>query len=226
MGKRPDHRGLPAGKRQQRQHRPPLEPLERSVGMRLLAGEIRDHRRLTVILLGGGDAGVLAHERIGAIGADHEPAADAAAVAQFDRCRVRVDAQPFAARRRDHFGVQSAPQRILQDRILERPRELGHAGAVSIELDARRSVVAEDTHGVDGREPVCRERLPSADAAQEIDIARAEGVDPAVERSGLRPRRALLVGEQRHRQAARGARQARADRAAAHYDEIVLHEGL
>src|SRR5438552_1231994 len=100
MGKRPDHGGLPAGKRQQRQHRPPLEPLERSVGMRLLAGEIRDHRRLTVILLGGGDAGVLAHERIGAIGADHEPAADAAAVAQLDRCGVCVDAQPRAARAR------------------------------------------------------------------------------------------------------------------------------
>jgi len=43
----------------------PLEPLQRSVGMRLLAGKIRDHRRLAVILLDGGDAGVLAHERVG-----------------------------------------------------------------------------------------------------------------------------------------------------------------
>jgi len=37
--------------------------------MRLLAGKIRDHSSLTVILLDGGDTGVLTHERIGAIGA-------------------------------------------------------------------------------------------------------------------------------------------------------------
>src|SRR5207302_1155019 len=101
----------------------------------------------------GGDAGVLTHERIGAIGADHELAADAAAVAQFDRCRVCADAQPFAARRREHLGVLSTPQRILQDRILDGPCKLGHPGAVSIELDTRSSSVAEDTHGMDGREP-------------------------------------------------------------------------
>jgi len=67
--------------------------------------------------------------------------------------------------------------------------------------------------------------VPSANAAQEFDIARAEGVDPAVEHSGLR-RGGAARGRAAPRQPARGARQACADRAAAHYDEIVLHEGL
>jgi len=86
--------------------------------MRLLAGKIRDHRRLAVILLDGGDAGVLAHERVGAIGAGHELARmlrlslnliTAASASMLSRSQLAGAI---------HFGVHSAPQRILQDRIL------------------------------------------------------------------------------------------------------------
>ena len=66
------------------------------------------------------------------------------------------------------------------------------------------------------------ERLPGADRAQERDVAGAERVDPRVERAARRRRRcAALVRDQSHREAARGARQARAHRAAADDDQVV-----
>ena len=66
-----------------------------------------------------------------------------------------------------------------------------------------------------------RNCLPDAERLEERDVARAEGVDAGIEalaRKGL----GTLLRDERDREAARGAREAYADRTAADDDEIMV----
>jgi hypothetical protein len=69
-------------------------------------------------------------------------------------------------------------------------------------------------------QPSLRHRLPDAQLRQECGVTRRECVDARVEI--LERRRRTLVRDQSDRQPADGARNACADRTAAHNEEILL----
>jgi hypothetical protein len=77
-----------------------------------------------------------------------------------------------------------------------------------------------NSHRVHGNHPVLRDLAPDPERLQECDVCRAQGVDARIEIPGSNGGRGLLR-DQRDRQSARRAREARADRTAADDDEVV-----
>ena len=189
----------------------------------LLAAEVGDHRALPIVGLGDLDAGGAAHEGICAVGPDEQSRGDSSAILQLQENRFIVEPRFLDLRRREDRDIEPGPQRVLQRAVLDDPRELRHARAVGVELEPRRAVVAEDAHGVHGRDASRRQRLPGLQPAQESHVSRAQGVDAGVE-GGRRRRRAFaaLVRDERHRRSAQSARQACSDRASAHDDELEV----
>jgi hypothetical protein len=126
-----------ACKRQQREHRAALEPLVRDVLVRPLAAEVGDERALAVIPVARRDSRLLAHERVRSIGADHELCAEGFSIGKNQACPVIPGIQAGALRRREDVDLEVAPQRALQQPVLDDPGELRHARAVGIELQTR-----------------------------------------------------------------------------------------
>src|SRR5689334_16854583 len=130
---------------------------------------------------------------------------------------MSIDLQPLATR---GTRLQAARERALQLAILDDPRELRHARLVGVEFERRLVIVAVDAHGVHRRDALGRQRLPYAKPPQKLDVAGAERIYPGIEAIGQgRTRRGA---DQRHACPAQGAREARADRASAHDDQIEL----
>ena len=214
-GERPHHRYLSARQRQQREHRAALEPLKGAIPVRPLASEVRNQRQLSVIALGGGDAGRVAHKRIRAVGSHNQLCAKRRSVAERKQRRVLVDLKALAAMGR---GRAPVPERALQRAVLDDPRELGSARLVGVELQHRARVVAENAHAVHRRQALGRQCGPDAERAQELDVARAERIDARIE--AVERGKRWCRADENHRRCAQRAHEAGADRPAPDDDEI------
>ncbi len=208
------------GQRQQGEHRAVLKPLIGDIAVRLFAAEVRHHRALPIVDFVRRDEHLRTHERLRAVGADNELPRHFPAIVEPQQHAVGGHVQSLASGGREQLRLEVMPKGILQHRILDDPRERRYAGGVGVELEPRARLVAVDAHRVHRHQPVLRHGLPDPKRLQERDVARAERVDPRVER-GARHGLPVCVSDQGDRQAARSPDQAGAHRPAADDDEIV-----
>jgi len=185
--------------------------------------KVRDDGVLAIAALARADAGRSAHEGVRAVGADDERRLQRASIGEEKGGAFVVDPKPLALPA-DHFDSgKAAPQRLLQRQVLDDPRQLRNAAVERVETQLRACVVAENRHGMNGRQPFRRQRMPRADLAQESDIAGAECVDPRIVTLGLETARRGRLRDQDDAQLSQRARQGRRDRTAADDDKVMAH---
>src|SRR3954471_12386924 len=157
-------------KGQEREYRPPLEPLIGDMAVRALACEVGHHRGLPVRLGGYFYFCKLSYSRLRAVRRDHETARKLSPTINRDSHALLLDGEGFAAA---DYRLEALPERVLQLAVLHDVGERRHAGAIGGELGAR-ITVAVHPHRVHRRKAVQRE-------PEESHVGGAERVDTGVE---------------------------------------------
>ncbi len=193
--------------------------------MRPAAGEIRHDRALAIGASFDRDGGLRAHQRAGAVGADHQLGAQLATVLETQAGTPRAERQRLersgAIQRQTGLVLEPAPERFLQQPVFHDPGEFAAARAIGIEFEQRLAVVTVNAHGVHRRCARLGHRAPSAQLRKERGISRTDRVHARVESGVGHARRRPLLRDERHARTTQAARQRGADQRATGNRHIV-----
>ena len=141
--------------------------------MRPFGVEVRDDRALAIVPAARLDAGLAAHRRLGAVGADHEPGAELAPIAETDADRIagRLERREIRAQQYDAHRLGARRERGLDAPVLADVAKvrLAEFGGIEDERVGPGRVLAlfPDHHALVGR-GTRGDRGPGAGALEEL----------------------------------------------------------